>query len=157
MKKTVHSTAAASNGMHKPNIKQKVTGKPGSKPGMRKLADHFSGLSVHNENHLPNSASTRVRNVQKLNHKPISRSQLSTEATSKPSSSSSTSGKKRWCLNDFYVGKKLGTGKFGKVYLAKEKKSGYIIALKVLFKEQLQEHSVEHQLRREIEIQSHLR
>lgn len=35
--------------------------------------------------------------------------------------------------------------------------SKYVVALKVLFKNQLQQSQVEHQLRREIEIQSHLR
>jgi len=63
----------------------------------------------------------------------------------------------RWTLNDFDIGRPLGKGKFGNVYLAREKKSKYIVALKVLFKSQLQKASVEHQLRREIEIQSHLR
>ena len=67
-------------------------------------------------------------------------------------------------------------GKFGSVYLAREKKSRFVVALKVsdclclvgqpvsllgfvqvLFKSQLQQAQVEHQLRREIEIQSHLR
>ena len=43
------------------------------------------------------------------------------------------------------------------MYLAREKRSKYIVALKVLFKNQLQQSHVEHQLRREIEIQSHLR
>ncbi|ESO89771.1 hypothetical protein LOTGIDRAFT_124656 [Lottia gigantea] len=62
-----------------------------------------------------------------------------------------------WSLEDFDIGKPLGKGKFGNVYLAREKKSKYIVALKVLFKSQLQKASVEHQLRREIEIQSHLR
>merc|ERR1712166_1433807 len=64
---------------------------------------------------------------------------------------------KRWQLSDFDIGKPLGRGKFGNVYLAREKKSKYIVALKVLFKSQLQKAGVEHQLRREIEIQSHLR
>ncbi len=49
------------------------------------------------------------------------------------------------------------SGKFGSVYLAREKSSKFVVALKVLFKAQLQRASVEHQLRREIEIQSHLR
>jgi aurora kinase, other len=62
-----------------------------------------------------------------------------------------------WMLNDFDIGKPLGRGKFGNVYLAREKKSKYVVALKVLFKNQLQQSNVEHQLRREIEIQSHLR
>jgi len=62
-----------------------------------------------------------------------------------------------WKLSDFDIGKPLGKGKFGNVYLAREKKSHYIVALKVLFKSQLQKNEVEHQLRREIEIQSHMR
>mmetsp|Transcript_32557 Transcript_32557/g.59080 ORF Transcript_32557/g.59080 Transcript_32557/m.59080 type:complete len:314 (-) Transcript_32557:90-1031(-) len=65
--------------------------------------------------------------------------------------------KPRWTLDDFEIGKPLGKGKFGNVYLAREKKSKYIVALKVLFKAQLQQANVEHQLRREIEIQAHLR
>ena len=36
----------------------------------------------------------------------------------------------------------LGKGKFGNVYLAREKKSKYIVALKVLFKSQLQKAQV---------------
>jgi aurora kinase, other len=66
-------------------------------------------------------------------------------------------GGKTWELSDFDIGKPLGRGKFGNVYLAREKKSHYIVALKVLFKSQLAKAGVEHQLRREIEIQSHLR
>jgi len=65
--------------------------------------------------------------------------------------------KRRWSLADFDIGKPLGKGKFGNVYLAREKRSQFIIALKVLFKAQLQQSNVEHQLRREIEIQTHLR
>ncbi|KAJ1525141.1 hypothetical protein ONE63_009977 [Megalurothrips usitatus] len=60
-------------------------------------------------------------------------------------------------LSDFDIGRALGKGKFGNVYLAREKSSKFIIALKVLFKSQLQKANVEHQLRREIEIQAHLR
>ncbi|GAX74099.1 hypothetical protein CEUSTIGMA_g1548.t1 [Chlamydomonas eustigma] len=62
-----------------------------------------------------------------------------------------------WQLSDFDIGKPLGKGKFGNVYLAREKKSQFIVALKVLFKAQLQQSNVEHQLRREVEIQAHLR
>lgn len=65
-------------------------------------------------------------------------------------------GLPNWSLADFEIGCKLGRGKFGKVYLARERKSGYIIALKLLSKRQLLENKVEIQLRREIEIQSHL-
>lgn len=64
---------------------------------------------------------------------------------------------KQWTLDDFEIGKPLGRGKFGSVYLAREKRTKYIVALKVLQKSQLLKAGVEHQLRREIEIQSHLR
>lgn len=64
---------------------------------------------------------------------------------------------KKWSLNDFEIGKPLGRGKFGAVYLAREKETKYIVAIKVLHKSQLLKAGVEHQLRREIEIQSHLR
>ncbi|KAM6298658.1 aurora kinase A [Aegotheles albertisi] len=68
-----------------------------------------------------------------------------------------TAKKRQWSLDDFEVGRPLGKGKFGNVYLAREKQSKFILALKVLFKTQLEEACVEHQLRREVEIQSHLR
>ena len=44
---------------------------------------------------------------------------------------------KEWTLDDFDIGKPLGKGKFGSVYLAREKRSKYIVALKVLHKSQL--------------------
>jgi aurora kinase len=64
---------------------------------------------------------------------------------------------KAWMLKDFEVGKPLGKGKFGHVYLAREKATSFIVALKVLYKAELEQAHVERQLRREIEIQSHLR
>jgi len=65
--------------------------------------------------------------------------------------------KRRWTLDDFDIGRPLGRGKFGNVYLCREKRYRYIVAIKVLHKRQLTKSSVEHQLRREIEIQSNLR
>ena len=62
-----------------------------------------------------------------------------------------------WSLSDFEIGRRLGRGKFGKVYLAREKQSKYVVAIKVLWKHQLQRHRIEHQLRREIEVMAHLR
>lgn len=59
-------------------------------------------------------------------------------------------------IRDFEVGRALGKGKFGNVYLARENNSKYIVALKVLSKKQLIKHNLQHQLRREIEIQSRL-
>lgn len=78
-------------------------------------------------------------------------------AASTASTETTNANAKTWKLSDFDIGKPLGKGKFGNVYLAREKKSKYVVALKVLQKAQLIKSSVEHQLRREIEIQSHLR
>ncbi|CAK7263813.1 spindle assembly checkpoint kinase [Sporothrix epigloea] len=61
-------------------------------------------------------------------------------------------------LGMFEIGRPLGKGKFGRVYLARERSSGFICALKVLYKSELQHGSgVEKQVRREVEIQSNLR
>lgn len=62
-----------------------------------------------------------------------------------------------WNLSNFDIGRGLGRGKFGNVYLAREKETKFVIALKVLFKKQIAQQGIEHQVRREIEIQSHLR
>ena len=65
--------------------------------------------------------------------------------------------KKQWAITDFDIGRPLGKGKFGNVYLAREKRSKFIVAMKVLFKDQIIKADIEHQVRREIEIQTHLR
>ncbi|CAO2828741.1 unnamed protein product [Amaranthus hypochondriacus] len=65
--------------------------------------------------------------------------------------------KRNWSIADFEVGKPLGKGKFGRVYLAREIKSKYIVALKVIFKEQIEKYKLHHQMRREMEIQMSLR
>lgn len=57
----------------------------------------------------------------------------------------------------FEIGKPLGKGKFGYVYLARERKHGFVCALKVMYKEELVRGRIEKQVRREIEIQSNLR
>ncbi|KAF1323378.1 Aur protein kinase, variant 5, partial [Globisporangium splendens] len=64
---------------------------------------------------------------------------------------------KAWSLQDFEIGKELGQGKFGHVYLAREKHSKMVVALKVLVKEQLKAAGVAHQLKKEVEIHSRIR
>lgn len=63
---------------------------------------------------------------------------------------------RKFHLGMFEIGKPLGKGKFGRVYLAKEKSTGFVCALKVLHKSELQQGKVEKQTRREIEIQANL-
>ena len=63
---------------------------------------------------------------------------------------------KQFHLGMFEIGKPLGKGKFGRVYLARERSTDFICALKVLHKSELTQGKVEKQVRREIEIQSNL-
>lgn len=59
-------------------------------------------------------------------------------------------------LQDFEIGRVLGKGKLGKVYCAKYKQAGFIVALKVMSKKDLLLQKLELNFRREIEIQASL-
>lgn len=95
-----------------------------------------------------------IKNPNSFNIKPISKPP--TEQQGAQSNNGSSNGKV-WSLVNFDIGRPLGRGKFGNVYLAREKDTKFVIALKVLFKKQIASQGIEHQVRREIEIQSHLR
>jgi aurora kinase A len=106
-----------------------------------------------------------IKNPNSLNIKPIQKVPAGQPVVQRPPTNhnegSSSSGmgdnKKSWSLVNFDIGRPLGKGKFGNVYLAREKETKFVIALKVLFKKQIASQKIEHQVRREIEIQSHLR
>jgi len=97
--------------------------------------------------------------VQKENQRPEIANKATPDSASKVPAPfpPAPRAKRKWKLSDFDIGRPLGRGKFGCVYLARERNTKYICALKVLFKSQLSKAGVEYQLRREIEIQSHLR
>ncbi|KAF3582775.1 hypothetical protein DY000_02028783 [Brassica cretica] len=75
----------------------------------------------------------------------------------KPTDPDARDPEKPFSLADFEIGRPLGKGKFGRVYLAREVKSHFVVALKVIFKEQIEKYKLHHQLRREMEIQTSLR
>eukprot|EP00053_Salpingoeca_punica_P008238 m.74470 g.74470 ORF g.74470 m.74470 type:complete len:342 (+) comp14506_c0_seq1:40-1065(+) len=133
------------------------------------ITQQIKGLQLtknkENDGAPPTTGAMRVP-VDKMPPSALKRTPLSTNvdaalkaavAAAQPASSAPGEKERRWELADFDIGRPLGRGKFGNVYLAREKKTKFIVALKVLFKSQLQKANVEHQLRREIEIQSHLR
>ncbi|KAI1786844.1 kinase-like protein [Ganoderma leucocontextum] len=65
---------------------------------------------------------------------------------------------REWHLTDFDIGRPLGKGKFGRVYMVRTKgEPNYILALKCLYKSEIVQSRVEKQIRREIEIQQNLR
>ena len=63
---------------------------------------------------------------------------------------------KKFKIEDFEIGMKLGKGRFGDVYLARELKSNYIVALKILKKTEIQRLGAEKLVVREINIHSFL-
>ncbi len=52
---------------------------------------------------------------------------------------------KKFHLGMFEIGRPLGKGKFGRVYLARERKSGFVCALKVLHKNEIVQGRLEKQ------------
>lgn len=65
---------------------------------------------------------------------------------------------REWNLAHFDIGRPLGKGKFGRVYMVRTKtEPKYILALKTLYKSEIVQSRVEKQIRREIEIQQNLR
>ncbi|OWF56473.1 Aurora kinase A-A [Mizuhopecten yessoensis] len=129
-----HLTAAVKPGMVGVQAKENISSTPTAEPGRVLKPPNRAGGPDPNPIAKP---STEKEQVSSINPK-------------EPSG-------QRWSLQDFDIGRPLGKGKFGNVYLAREKSTKYVVALKVLFKSQLQKAGVEHQLRREVEIQSHLR
>lgn len=62
--------------------------------------------------------------------------------------------RKEISIEDFDLGKKLGKGRFGNVYLAQEKRSKFSLAIKVINRRQLKESEMEQQLLEEIKLQT---
>ena len=57
-------------------------------------------------------------------------------------------------IEDFQIGKCLGKGRFGSVFLAKDKKSDMLVALKVIKKKTIKDSKMANQIKNEIKIQS---
>lgn len=83
---------------------------------------------------------------------------LDLSPTASPMISPLTKKTREFNLKDFEVGYELGSGTFGKVYLARlNTKPKYIVALKTLEMEKLVKYNSEHLIKREIEVLTRLR
>ncbi|TKR78275.1 hypothetical protein L596_019107 [Steinernema carpocapsae] len=65
--------------------------------------------------------------------------------------------RRMWRLEDFDVGRSVGRGKFGSVFVARDRNSKFVMAMKVLMKKQIEKYDMIPQLKREVTIQFHLR
>uniref|UniRef100_A0AC35UBS1 Aurora kinase n=1 Tax=Rhabditophanes sp. KR3021 TaxID=114890 RepID=A0AC35UBS1_9BILA len=71
---------------------------------------------------------------------------VDTIATMHATSTDPAKEKRMWKIDEFEIGRCLGKGKFGNVYLARDRASKHVVALKVLFKEQIEKYQVQVQL-----------
>lgn len=137
-----------------------------SRPNLVKYALQASNESRQNAAHVTTITTTTT--VPTVPPSPVRKTVASTHATEENNAATHKQGTslnffdqpqapKQFHLGMFEIGKPLGKGKFGRVYLARERSSGFVCALKVLHKSELQQGKVEKQVRREIEIQSNLR
>lgn len=108
-----------------------------------------------NSTHRPNYKPAKIQPLTQPRTKSARNSSYHTARTpSYPPSKSIVSPS--LTLADFEIGRILGKGKLGKVYCAKHLASGYIVALKVMSKQDLVDLKLEKNFRREIEIQAKL-
>lgn len=145
-----------------PNKREVATDKENTKPinESSKKIQSSGTSSVISENKTKSSVFAEVNNTVNITNQSDSNAIVKTDQKPQETATSASqerAKKQTWTLADFDIGKPLGKGKFGNVYLAREKRSKFIVALKVLFKDMIQNFNNEHQVRREIEIQSHLR
>ncbi|PIO71720.1 hypothetical protein TELCIR_06374 [Teladorsagia circumcincta] len=84
-------------------------------------------------------------------------SAISTIAENPSSESTRTNSQRMWVINDFEIGRPLGKGHFGFIFLARYKPERVVVSLKVLSKDHISKHNVKHQVKREIQIHYRLR
>ncbi|KAK2059415.1 kinase-like protein [Colletotrichum caudatum] len=146
-------------------VKTSQLSQPSSRPNLVKVALQSQSTNAVASVTLPSQSAQRLaKNPASPARKPLPSTSSRTsdevgevERKSTISLIVEPSTPKIFHLGMFEIGRPLGKGKFGRVYLARERTSGFICALKVLHKNELQQGRVEKQVRREIEIQSNLR
>jgi hypothetical protein len=123
--------------MH-PGASSNVASAPSPPRGGEKPASRFEGAQSHNMSSnasIENVAAPRFREQQQEQppqHHHQQRQQQHTEQHEEQEH------RRFWSKEDFDIGKKLGKGKFGHVYLCRTRVDQFHVALKVLDKAQLQ-------------------
>ena len=79
--------------------------------------------------------------------------QISTQQTHETSATEEQElEQKEFSFNQFTDFKKIGSGKFGKVYQARDKETKTMVALKVVYKKLLDQYNFYSQMKKELEI-----
>lgn len=103
------------------------------------------------------SNSSKMSHNTNTNQTNLSKNSSDNTSSSVTPSKTSLTSNLNWTLDDFEIGIKLGEGKFGRVYLAREKAGRRtIIAIKAIKKDDIKKEKIKYQLVREIELQKHL-
>ncbi len=77
---------------------------------------------------------------------------LLSTASSKPVSARKKQPERKWKYSHFEEILELGKGSFGKVCLCKEKKTGLMVAIKIISKKKLEEHDLLDQVVQEVKL-----
>jgi hypothetical protein len=125
-------------------VSEKTTKKPSSIPTSIKT----------NSVSAKSAASSLNTSISSRRAAPLTESVKSSSSTTSTTTDKATihNTTRTWKVDDFTLGKPLGKGKFGNVYLAKQKSTGFTVALKVLFKAQINCSQAVKMLKREVEI-----
>ncbi|KAF9194512.1 hypothetical protein BGZ50_006237 [Haplosporangium sp. Z 11] len=149
-----------------------VGGTKANTAGSRNNNDKSSSISSSNNKTTTNDDQSSKKMPPPISgsprHHPYNRSlvlsgarSLSTSAVNGDTKPTSVIGRsltpREWCLDDFELARPLGKGQFGQVYLMRERQTGFVVAMKAILKSDLIKAKMEHQLHREIDIQSNLR
>uniref|UniRef100_A0A7E4UY07 Aurora kinase n=1 Tax=Panagrellus redivivus TaxID=6233 RepID=A0A7E4UY07_PANRE len=123
----------------------------------RDISRNDSAVEIE-ENETMNTARNATLNVsrrQKSVRTPVQEAPVTADGDNHQDSPPRV--KRNLTLNDFDIGRPLGSGTFGKVYLAREKEHRIYVALKIFFKSKVRNGETENHIIREIDIQCHLR
>lgn len=114
--------------------------------------ENIANQNVQHACDYNNTVPIGIKTPNKALFKPVP-SIIPNEKSEAENCSSAVDENRPWQIEDFILGKPLGRGKFGNVYFARQKATNVPIALKVLFKAQMQSAQTVKMLQREVEIQ----
>lgn len=127
-------------------------GRPGSRQNSRQL----SSSKQRRPQTATNSRSKENVPLSLLNRDFVDHDYFPSKKPLPAAKDSEESSTRKWKLSDFVLGKQLGKGKFGVVYVAYEKKTKKTVALKILDKRRMKIDRCSSLVKREIKIQSQL-